>query len=340
MAEELMEIDHELLELGIETAKIMQGRWFWMMTPEEAREAFLRLHAAQESYVLDDELLAVNVQDTAFDFEGKPIKLKIYKPPNLDRAPVIMYYHGGGWVFGDVDSYDATTRMICALTGCVVVSVDYLLAPENKFPAPVKSAFAAIEWAIEHIDELGGYADSIVLAGDSAGGNITGATALYAANHGVELGGQAILYGVLCHMDYSTKVGVTEWEKKDLRFGPTIESTSWYWGHYLQDQADGADPIASPLLAEDVSHVAPALISAGMLDTFNEDGVAYGKRLRAAGVPALVLEWPHIGHGFMSHGWLPAGHRSELARTATLTTVARMKELAWRKHTDKRGWVG
>ena len=215
MAEELMEIDHELLELGIETAKIMQGRWFWMMTPEEAREAFLRLHAAQESYVLDDELLAVSVQDTEFDFEGKPIKLKIYKPANLDRAPVIMYYHGGGWVFGDVDSYDATTRMICALTGCVVVSVDYLLAPENKFPAPVKSAFAAIEWAIEHIDELGGYADSIVLAGDSAGGNITGATALYAANHGVELGGQAILYGVLCHMDYSTKVGVTEWEKKD-----------------------------------------------------------------------------------------------------------------------------
>jgi acetyl esterase len=336
---ELMDLDPQLVELGAEMAKVMNGRWFFMMTPEEAREVSSTNHKAHANDVLDPELLAVQVEDRSFDFEGQQIKLKVYKPPNLERAPVIMYYHGGGWVFGNIEDWDQTSRMICALTECVVVSVEYLLAPENKFPAPVKSAFAAVEWALEHIDELGGYADSIVLAGDSAGGNITAATALYAARNGVQLGGQAIIYGVMCHLDYCGEAGIIEWPDRDQRFTVKTESVEWYWGHYLEKREDGRDPIASPMLAKDLDQVAPALISAGMLDTFNDDCVAYGKRLREAGVPVKVIEWPHISHGFINHGWLPPDKRSELSRTAALTTVYLMRELAWRKHTDKPGWV-
>jgi acetyl esterase len=329
---ELMECDPELLAIATERAKLMDGKWFYMMTPEEAREMHHRM-ADHSGIEMSPEAAAVRAEDNVFDFDGHQIKVRVYKPVQYDRAPVIMYFHGGGWVFGDIATYDESTRWICAETGCVVVSVEYLLAPENKFPLPVLSAAASVDWALAHIDELGGYADSVLVMGDSAGGNISAGTAVVCTNRGVKLAGQVLLYGLMVHMSRAEEVGVSAWATKDQRFGVAIESANWYWGHYLGDPEDANDPRASPLLAEDMSQLPPAIIASGMLDTLCDEGEVYGRAMAKQGVPVQTFSYPHLTHGFMSHGWLPKGpHRSEAAHAAAVEVVTAVRELAWSKH--------
>jgi acetyl esterase len=145
----------------------------------------------------------------------------------------------------------------------------------------------------------------------------------------IDLAGQVVLYGPLVHMDYVGSAGVREWSERDQRFGPTFASTSWYWAHYVGAGERGADPRASVLLDTNMASAPPALITAGTLDTFCEECVAYGHKLSDSGVKVQISEYPRLTHGYTAHGWMPSSNRSQLACGACMETLANVRVLAY-----------
>jgi acetyl esterase len=231
-------------------------------------------------------------------------------------------------VFGSVDTFDEATRLICDECEVVVVSVEYPLAPEHRFPTALNSGVASVAWVKENIASVGGDPDAVVVMGDSAGGNLAAATALACADRDIELTGQAILYGTLVHPDHAGAVGLA-WAERDQRFGPTLDATEWYWGNYVDSPEMARHPRASVLLEADLRKAPPAVIAAGMLDTYCAECRTYGHRLLESGVKAVVSEYPRLTNGFITHGWWPEGHRSQLAFDATMDTLGKVKDLAY-----------
>jgi len=323
-----MECDEELLAHLAQQAKIMEGRWFYEMTPEDARAAYAKLSSWHRGDPATKRPVG-EIVDEVIHYGGEPMRVRVYKPAKTGKLPVVVYFHGGGWVFGNIDSYDEMARLICAECDVVVVNVDYLLAPEHRFPEPLLSCVESVAWTKQNIDAFGGDPDAVLVMGDSAGGNLSAATALECAHRNIELAGQVVLYGPLVHMDSASKAGVSEWSERDQRFGPTFDSTAWYWGHYVGDAERGADPRASVLLETDMASAPPALIAAGMLDTFCQECVAYGRALADNGVKVQVSEYPRLTHGYTSHGYMPPNNRSQLAYTASMETLANVRTLAY-----------
>ncbi|BBZ15451.1 hypothetical protein BST20_06240 [Mycobacterium branderi] len=323
-----MQCDEELLR-GFETrAKILGGRWFSDMTPPEARQAFTRLSGVyrDDPYTKRD---VAAVTDEVVQFDGEPVTLRIYRPHTGIEVPVVVYFHGGGWVFGDIDSFDETARLICDECSVVVVSVDYPLAPEHRFPAPFLSCIEAVLWVKRNIAAHGGDPRAVTVMGDSAGGNLAAATALECTRRDIDLVGQVILYAPLVHIEFAKEAGLREWQERDQRFGPTLTATSWYWGNYVETPEVARHPRASVLLESDVRDAPPALIAAGVLDTFCEESVAYGHRLADSGVKVSIRCYHRLTHGYISHGWMPEGHRSQRAHDAAMDTLRKVKQLAY-----------
>ena len=323
-----MECDEELFRHLGEQAKMMEGRWFHQMTPTEAREAYAKLSSWNRGEP-ETKRPVGDIVDQVIHYEGEPMRLRIYQPPTKGRVPVVVYFHGGGWVFGNIDAYDEMARLICDECDVVVVNVDYPLAPEHPFPDPLLGCVASVAWAKQNSEVFGGDPDAVVVMGDSAGGNLSAATALECAHRNIELAGQVVLYGPLVHMDHVHQAGVREWSERDQRFGPTFASTSWYWNHYVNTADQAADPRASVLLETNMRSAPPALITAGMLDTFCEECVAYGHKLSDSGVKVQISEYPRLTHGYTAHGWMPPSTRSQLAHRACMETLANVKMLAY-----------
>ena len=323
-----MECDEELLRHLREQGKIMEGRWFHQMTPAEAREAYAKLSSWNRGEP-ETKRPVGEIVDEVIRHGGEPMGVRIYRPQAKGRVPVIVYFHGGGWVFGNIDAYDDMARLICDECDVVVVNVDYPLAPEHRFPEPLLGCVESVSWAKENSEAFGGNPDAVLVMGDSAGGNLSAATALECAHRNIELAGQVVLYGPLVHMDYAEKAGVREWSERDQRFGPTFASTSWYWNHYVGNIEQAADPRASVLLDTNMASAPPALITAGMLDTFCEECVAYGHKLSDCGVKVQISEYPRLTHGYTAHGWMLASTRSQLAHRAAMETLANVKMLAY-----------
>lgn len=323
-----MECDDELLEHLAEQAKVMEGRWFYEMTPVEARAAYAKLSSWHRGEPETKRPVA-EIVDEVVHYGDEPMRVRIYKPGKRGKLPVVVYFHGGGWVFGDIDSYDEMARLICDECQVVVVNVDYLLAPEHRFPEPLFSCVQSVVWTKQNADAFGGDPDTVLVMGDSAGGNLSAATALECAHRNIELAGQVVLYGPLVHMDYAAKASVREWPERDQRFGPTFASTAWYWGHYIGEADRGADPRASVLLETDMASAPPALIAAGMLDTFCEECVVYGHLLADSRVKVHISEYPRLTHGYTSHGYLLPNNRSRLAYEASMETLANVRTLAY-----------
>jgi acetyl esterase len=321
-----MQCDEELLR-GMEArAKILGGRWFSDMTPAEARRTFATLSSVHRNDPVTKREVA-HVSDEVIDFDGEPMTLRVYRPRAVTRAPVIVYFHGGGWVFGDIESFDETARLICDECAAIVVSVNYPLAPEHRFPAPFVSCIESVLWVKHNIASHGGDPDRVMVMGDSAGGNLAAAAALECTRRGIDLIGQAILYAPLVHFTLTQEAGVREWDDRDQRFGPTYRATSWYWGNYVETPELAKHPRASILLESDMQSAPPALIAAGLLDTFCEESIAYGHRLADSGVKVSIRRYPRVTHGFISHGWMPRSHRSQRAYDATMDTLQKVKQL-------------
>ncbi|WP_256098503.1 alpha/beta hydrolase [Streptomyces agglomeratus] len=247
---------------------------------------------------------------------GAPdVPVRIYRPgPPAGQGPrpTVVYYHGGGWVVGGLDSHDTSLRELCRASGAVLVSVDYRLAPEAPFPAAVEDAYAALVWAADRAGELGGDPRSLVVAGDSAGGTLAAVVALAAK----ERGGPAPALQVLVYP--ATDAGQDTGSYRANATGYFMEAAAlrWFWEQYLGPDGDEAHPYASPLRAADLSGLPPAhLVTAGC-DSLCDEGRAYAERLRAAGVPVSERHYPGMFHGFFAFPGLLADARDALSGVA------------------------
>jgi acetyl esterase len=235
------------------------------------------------------------IVDRTFDGPAGRMRVRIYRPAGsvARLLPTILYLHGGGWVIGSLEGYDLSSRFFCARSGCALVSVDYRLAPEHKFPAGIDDAVAAYRWLAANAVELGIDPARIVVAGDSAGGNIAAAAARLLRDEPRPPCLQWLMYPVTdLRMDSASYKSCGE------GFMLTRAGMEWFRNQYLNDPSEIDDPRASPLRADDLSGVAPALIFTAGFDPLRDEGRAYADRLSAAGVKTVHRVFETLIHGF------------------------------------------
>jgi acetyl esterase len=210
-----------------------------------------------------------------------------------------VYFHGGGFVICDLDSHDGACRRLANATGSVVVSVDYRLAPEHRWPAAAEDAYAATGWAADRAEELGIDATRLALAGDSAGGNLTAVAALMARDRGgPALAFQLLVYPVI-DLGASRSEYPSQRENAEGYF-LTVAHMEWYRAQYLADDANGEEPYASPIKAASLAGLPPACVVTAEMDPLRDEGEAYGRALQAAGVPVTIHRAPGMFHGFFN----------------------------------------
>ena len=263
------------------------------MTPQEMRKMM-----EQGSMAMEGEPVA-EVKDMVIPGPAADLKIRVYRPTADDaKLPCVVFFHGGGWVIGSIDSHDNQVRSMVNKTGAVFVSVDYRLAPEDPFPAAVEDCYAATLWVADNADELGIDAGRIAVAGDSAGGNLAAVTAQQVKERGgPELCMQVLVYPC-CDMDTDIYPSMTE--NKD---GPFLTKAimDWFYNHYM-GSADPADPRAAPIRAEDLSGLPPALVITAEMDPLRDEGEAYAQKLNEAGVSAKAVRYDGMFHGFFGFG--------------------------------------
>ncbi|AXG07294.1 alpha/beta hydrolase [Haloplanus rubicundus] len=264
------------------------------LSVDGAREALRDLLVSDDPP--DDDLTVRNLSIPGPDGPEAPLDVRAYTPPGTDDRPVLVYFHGGGWVRGDLDTHDGLCRLLADAANCVVVSVDYRRAPEHRFPIPVRDAYAATAWAAEHAEVVGGDPDRIAVGGDSAGGNLAAAVTLLARERdGPEVDHQVLLYPVT---DYD--LDTDSYHANAEGFLLSRASMRWYWARYLDDELDGANPYASPLRAPDLSGLPSATVVTAGYDPLHDEGAAYADRLREAGVEVTHADYPGMVHVFAS----------------------------------------
>ena len=271
---------------------------YHQLTPKDARQMFRETRPASTPPA--PQIGAVRDVLT----EGaQAIPLRVYRPPGVSdsrRLPVLVYFHGGGWVIGDLETHDVLCRQLTAEAGVSVIAVDYRLAPEHKFPAAADDAWAATRWIATHAAELGVDADRLAVGGDSAGGNLAAVVALLAR----EAGGPRIALQILL---YPVTDLVSESQSyADLADGYmlTRDSMRWFRAQYLAKEQDAADWRVSPLRAPSLAGLPPALVVTAGYDPLRDEGEAYARRLREAGVSVDAVSFGGMIHGFVPMGRL------------------------------------
>lgn len=227
---------------------------------------------------------------------GSDVPVRIYHPLGGSGAPpVIVYFHGGGFVLCDLDSHDSCCRRLANGIGALVVSVDYRLAPEHPFPAAVQDAWAAVQWVAGHADEFGADPARLVLAGDSAGGNLAAVTAMLARDHG----GPAVAFQLLIYPVVDQRRKTSAASPYNASGALTADHMRWFTEQYLGPGGDPTDVLASPLLA-DAAGLPPAHIVTGECDPLRAEGELYAQRLRDAGVAVTITNYANMFHGFFN----------------------------------------
>jgi len=256
------------------------------LTPEQARAnaeaaALVLAGPLPELHRVENRVLA-----------GVPCR--VYAPESTTALPTVAYFHGGGWVICSLDTHDSVCRRLAASTPCLVVSVDYRMAPEHRFPAAVDDCWMVTAWLAENASQLGGDGERLAVGGDSAGGNLAAVMAIRARDAGVQLRHQVLVYPVTdCDLDRESCV------VNGTGFGLTRDGMRWFWTHYLPDPAARTHPDASPLRARSLAGIAPATVVVCELDPLRDEGVAYARRLEAEGVPVRLLSYEGMIHGFV-----------------------------------------
>jgi acetyl esterase len=239
------------------------------------------------------------------------IPARLYRPAASGPLPLLVYFHGGGWVLGGLESHDGVCRSLANQAGCAVLAIDYRLAPEHRYPAAVDDCCAALVWAAAHAAELGADPNRIAIGGDSAGGNLTAVVALRARDQGgPRLRLQLLIYPVTDH-----SFDTASYAENANGYLLTKGAMVWFWNHYLGDDA-GTDPSASPLRAQDLSGLPPALVITAEYDPLRDEGEAYARRLREAGVPTTLTRYDGMIHGFFAMGPLLAQGAKAVAEAA------------------------
>jgi acetyl esterase len=271
---------------------------FEAMTVPQAREAakgFLDLQGEPENIAVDNRTIPGPAGD---------LPVRIYTPDGSAGRPLLVYFHGGGWVIGDLETVDKPLRSLALRSGVVVLSVDYRLAPEHVYPAAFDDSYAATVWAAQHAAELGADPAQVVVGGDSAGGNLAAAVALAARDRGgPQLAGQLLIYPVT-DFDFTTRSYVDNGEGYLLQRA----TMQWFWAHYLGAADLGKDPYAAPLRADNLVGLPPAFVMTCEFDPLRDEGEAYAARLRDAGVAVSARRYDGMLHGFLwTLGATPSG---------------------------------
>jgi acetyl esterase/lipase len=292
------------------------------MTPESARDA-LRALAASRAAVPPPPV--DSVQDVKIKGAAGPLNARVYRN-GRGKAPTIVFFHGGGWVAGDLETHDRQGRWLAIETGAVVVSVDYRRPPETRFPGAFEDAFAAVRDVSARIGEFGEDAGRLGVAGDSAGGNLAATSAIACRDTGINLAAQLLVYPV------TDVFGNYADAKENARFPSRAENAEgyflsrsvmeWFCGHYLNGKADGTDWRVSPLRAKDHAGLAPAIVCTAWFDPLRDEGVAYAAALESADVPAKH----YAGEGLI-HGYFGLGEASEVALAEAQRARADFKAL-------------
>jgi acetyl esterase len=262
------------------------------LTPEQARRASDERRARTQ--VVAEPV--AEVVDRTIERPGGPLGVRIYRPDRSATLPVLVFFHGGGWVLCDLDSHDPVCRALANQVGCVVVSVDYRRAPESRYPAAVEDAYAATRWVARHADELGVDPDRLVVMGDSAGGNLAAAVALMARDRG----GPRIAYQVLVYPITDHDFHTGSYRDFGVDHYLTTAAMRWYWDQYAPALADRNQPYLSPLRADDLLALPPALIVTAECDPLRDEALAYALRLREAGTAVEQTTYEGMFHGFFT----------------------------------------
>jgi len=227
---------------------------------------------------------------------GGALPVRIHWPAGNSPFPALVFFHGGGWVLGDLDSHDVTCRSLTNQASCVTVSVDYRLAPEHKFPAAVEDAYVAARWVADHAADLGVDPARLAVGGASAGGNLATVISLMAR----ERGGPALVFQLLIYpvtdagLDTPSARAVTS-----DAYPLNRADMEWFWGHYLRDDTDRLDPRASPALALNLAGLPPALVITAEIDPLCDEGERYAEALTRAGVVTTYTRYDGVTHGFV-----------------------------------------
>jgi acetyl esterase len=291
-------LDGQLLEpevqLLLRLLSLVEGEPFETLPVAEARESL----RAEAGLVAPRVPLAMaRVEELAVRAAAGPLGARLYVPPGApEPSPLLVYFHGGGFVCGDLDTHDAPCRFLARQAGLRVLAVDYRRAPEHPFPAPVEDGLAALRFAFEEAERLGADPRAIAVGGDSAGGNLAAVVAQIARDEGPTPALQLLIYPV------------TDWSRKARSyrlFGDgfflTEAQMDWYRAHYLGGDAQAArDKRASPLLADDLGGVAPAQVVVAGFDPLRDEGIAYARRLEEAGVEVTLRPFWGLVHGFVN----------------------------------------
>ncbi|MGD8831951.1 MAG: alpha/beta hydrolase [Pseudomonadales bacterium] len=259
------------------------------VTPAEGREMYRLMRPVIE------ELSVGSVEDRTIDTVAGEIPVRIYRPAGDGPFPILVNFHGGGWVIGDLDTSDAVCRAMSAAAHCIVVSVDYRLAPEHAYPAAVDDAYAATCWVADHASELGG-SGRLGVFGESAGGNLAAVVAQKARDeNGPRIDFQLLAYPVVDH-DLSR----ASYVENGAGYLLETETMAWFWDVYCPDPARRAEPAASPLRADSLADLPPALVLTAEFDPLRDEGHAYADALAAAGVPASAICFDGLVHDFLA----------------------------------------
>ena len=260
----------------------------WSLPPEAMRANFGTLLAQREVETVE------KIENRTIPGPAGEIAVRIYTPAGDGPLPVLVYFHGGGFVICDLDSHDSICRALANGAGSVVISVDYRLAPESPFPAAPEDCYAATCWAAEQPASAGFDASRLAVGGDSAGGNLSAVVALMARDRsGPRIAHQLLIYPVTdCAFDTAS------YEENAEGYLLSREMMRWFWKHYLENPDDAANPVASPLRAENLEGLPAATVITAEFDPLRDEGEAFAVKLRAAGVPVEQTRYDGMFHGF------------------------------------------
>ena len=284
----------ELQRLGV--------RPFETLTPNQARgqptpaDAVQTLLLRQGKSIVPETV--AKVEDRQIDGPAGKLPIRIYTPKGDGPFPVIVYYHGGGWVIADLDTYDATPRALANIANAVVVSAHYRQGPEHRFPAAHSDAFAAYQWTLAHAGDIRGDAARIAVAGESAGGNLAASVAIMARNQDMPMPVHQLLIYPVTNYDFDSPSYIENAEAKPL----SRDAMRWFFQHYLNWHTDGESRMVSLVREPRLQGLPPATVITAQIDPLRSEGKEYADNLREAGVPVNYRDYEGVTHEFFGMG--------------------------------------
>ncbi|MAW34179.1 MAG: lipase [Proteobacteria bacterium] len=287
----MMALDSQMKNI-IEQVRKANAPELFQLTPDQAREEYAK------------RVKKLSSQETIFKFEDRDIrvgnsdiKIRIYWPKALaidEKLPVLLFFHGGGYVIGDLNTHDSVCRILANLADLIVVSVDYRLAPEYKFPVAVEDCFAALNWVKENGSMIGADTSRLAVGGDSAGGNLAAVTSILARDNGF----QNIRFQLLVYPATAPEPETPSHYQFSEGFLLTRRLVTWFYKHYLRSRSDTKDFRYAPLISDDLSQLPSSLIITAGHDPLRDEGVEYAKKLIEFGNDVRVINYNGMAHGF------------------------------------------